>query len=114
MRYKQVRRVSGSEGCDVLPLTQCDNNEQTDKYNHGFISLVSSDYKYGWRHSILFPYHTCHPSERVRLGCDRRWVTRMLISVANSCCDGRVVSVLEGGYNVAGKFVSPFAKVGQI
>ena len=33
------------------------------------------------------------------------------MSVANSCCDGRVVSVLEGGYNVAGQFVSPFAKV---
>ena len=35
----------------------------------------------------------------------------MLVSVANSCCDGRIVSVLEGGYNVAGKFASPFAKV---
>ena len=29
---------------------------------------------------------------------DYVWVTEQLVAVANQCCDGRVVSVLEGGY----------------
>ena len=27
-------------------------------------------------------------------------ITRRLIDVANQCCDGKVVSLLEGGYNL--------------
>lgn len=30
---------------------------------------------------------------------DYLWVTRKLLDVADKCCDGRVVSVLEGGYD---------------
>merc|ERR1712232_764764 len=41
---------------------------------------------------------------------DYEWVTEQLVKVANSCCDGRVVSVLEGGYKVHGGIVSPFAR----
>ena len=29
---------------------------------------------------------------------DYAWVTRQLVDVARTCCDGRIVSVLEGGY----------------
>jgi acetoin utilization deacetylase AcuC-like enzyme len=29
---------------------------------------------------------------------DYAWVTRQLVEVADACCDGRIVSVLEGGY----------------
>ena len=29
---------------------------------------------------------------------DFAWMTDQLVAVANICCDGRVVSVLEGGY----------------
>ena len=40
---------------------------------------------------------------------DYEWCTEQLLRVANACCDGRVVSVLEGGYRVHGGIVSPFA-----
>jgi acetoin utilization deacetylase AcuC-like enzyme len=29
---------------------------------------------------------------------DYGWITRQLAEVADACCDGRMVSVLEGGY----------------
>ena len=31
---------------------------------------------------------------------DYRWVTEQLLDVASECCDGRVVSLLEGGYDL--------------
>jgi len=41
---------------------------------------------------------------------DYEWVTEQLVKVANSCCNGRIVSVLEGGYKIHGGIVSPFAR----
>ena len=41
---------------------------------------------------------------------DYEWVTEQLVKVANSCCNGRVISVLEGGYKIHGGIVSPFAR----
>eukprot|EP00743_Colponemidia_sp_Colp-15_P001992 GILK01002165.1.p1 GENE.GILK01002165.1~~GILK01002165.1.p1 ORF type:complete len:1017 (+),score=168.44 GILK01002165.1:92-3142(+) len=41
---------------------------------------------------------------------DYRWVTEEIVKVANSCCDGRIVSVLEGGYRTRGGILSPFAQ----
>ncbi len=32
---------------------------------------------------------------------DFSWATREIVAIANTCCGGRVVSVLEGGYNLA-------------
>jgi len=32
------------------------------------------------------------------------------VKVANTCCNGRVVSALEGGYKIHGGIVSPFAR----
>ncbi|CAJ1426338.1 unnamed protein product, partial [Effrenium voratum] len=49
------------------------------------------------------------------LGCcnlseeDYIWATQQLMAVANRCCQGRVVSVLEGGYNTRAEALSPFA-----
>jgi acetoin utilization deacetylase AcuC-like enzyme len=31
---------------------------------------------------------------------DYRWLTEELLAVANYCCEGRVISALEGGYNL--------------
>jgi acetoin utilization deacetylase AcuC-like enzyme len=31
---------------------------------------------------------------------DFKWITRELMIIADSCCKGRVISVLEGGYNL--------------
>ncbi|CUV07594.1 unnamed protein product [Cryptosporidium hominis] len=41
---------------------------------------------------------------------DYTWLTQQLISIANLCCNGRIVSVLEGGYNTKALSLSPLAK----
>jgi len=41
---------------------------------------------------------------------DYVWVTQQLVSIANRCCQGRLVSVLEGGYNTRALGLSPFAQ----
>ena len=41
---------------------------------------------------------------------DYYWVTEQLIGVANQCCKGRIVSVLEGGYNTKAGWLSPLAQ----
>ena len=41
---------------------------------------------------------------------DFAWATGELVKVANSTCGGRVISVLEGGYNVLGGCASPLAQ----
>lgn len=33
---------------------------------------------------------------------DYSWVTRELVKISNVCCDGRMISMLEGGYNTDG------------
>ncbi|NIY71531.1 histone deacetylase family protein [Marivivens donghaensis] len=42
---------------------------------------------------------------------DYTWVTERLVDVADKCCQGRVVSVLEGGYNLDALAVSAAAHV---
>jgi len=82
-----------------------------------------------WRARILAPLHRFNPDlilvsagfdghrcDEVNYGflglddADYAWVTREIVKVANSCCHGRVVSVLEGGYRIHGKLVSPFGR----
>jgi len=41
---------------------------------------------------------------------DYIWATKQLMSVANRCCQGRLISVLEGGYNTRAELLSPFAR----
>ncbi|OII70973.1 histone deacetylase [Cryptosporidium ubiquitum] len=41
---------------------------------------------------------------------DYAWITQQLISIANLCCNGRIVSVLEGGYNTKALTLSPLAR----
>jgi hypothetical protein len=41
---------------------------------------------------------------------DYEWLTHGLVSIANECCEGRIVSVLEGGYRIQGMCVSAFAR----
>jgi len=54
-----------------------------DKMNYGLVTLCEDDYF---------------------------WVTERLRAVAEATCAGRIVSVLEGGYNVSGGAVSPLAR----
>ncbi|CDW86211.1 histone deacetylase [Stylonychia lemnae] len=39
-----------------------------------------------------------------------QWVTENLQKIANKCCEGRMVSVLEGGYNTNAGPISPLAQ----
>jgi hypothetical protein len=41
---------------------------------------------------------------------DYFWITQQLVKIANLTANGRIVSVLEGGYKVQGRVVSPFAR----
>lgn len=41
---------------------------------------------------------------------DFDWLTEQLVTVANTCCNGRIVSALEGGYRIQGGIVSAFAR----
>ena len=41
---------------------------------------------------------------------DYEWLTTQLIRIANSTCQGRVVSALEGGYQISAEHSSAFAK----
>lgn len=57
-----------------------------------------------------------HKKERVNWGYislleqDYEWLVQHVKRIANSCCDGRLISVLEGGYNYYGRMVSPLAR----
>ncbi|MBE0532736.1 MAG: histone deacetylase family protein [Rhodospirillales bacterium] len=51
--------------------------------------------------SAGFDAHARDPLAQLRLQTeDFAWVTRELLKVADACCRGRVVSVLEGGYDL--------------
>ncbi|MCC7166762.1 MAG: histone deacetylase family protein [Rhodospirillales bacterium] len=51
--------------------------------------------------SAGFDAHAADPIANLRLGVeDYAWVTRELLAVAARCCQNRVVSALEGGYDI--------------
>lgn len=41
---------------------------------------------------------------------DYKWLTENLVRISNECCSGRLVSVLEGGYNTITGPISPLAQ----
>ena len=45
---------------------------------------------------------------------DFEWVTDKLVQIANTCCSGRIVSVLEGGYQLGGEYCSAFAQSAKV
>ena len=52
--------------------------------------------------SAGFDAHRADPLADLRLDtADFGWITDRLLDIADRCCDGRVVSVLEGGYDLA-------------
>lgn len=77
----------------------------------------SKDFREAWREGILpdlrafapelliisagFDAHAADPLAQLQLQVpDYTWLTQELLAVADECCPGRVVSVLEGGYNL--------------
>lgn len=51
--------------------------------------------------SAGFDAHVRDPLAQLRLETeDFAWITKELLDIADDCCDGRVVSTLEGGYDL--------------
>lgn len=68
---------------DLIFLSAGFDAHKKELVNWGYISLLEQDYE---------------------------WLVHHVKQVANACCDGRLISVLEGGYNFHGRMVSPFAR----
>jgi len=68
---------------DLIFISAGFDAHRRDSMNFGYVGMVEEDYE---------------------------WVTQQLVKVANKCCNGRIVSVLEGGYKIHGGIVSPFAR----
>merc|ERR1712194_837091 len=68
---------------DIIFISAGFDAHKKDNMNFGYVGMVEDDYE---------------------------WVTEQLVRVANTCCKGRIVSVLEGGYKIHGGIVSPFAR----
>ncbi|MEG3617037.1 hypothetical protein V5T82_01090 [Magnetovibrio sp. PR-2] len=48
-----------------------------------------------------FDAHSSDPQAQLRLlAPDYAWITHELVMLANECCKGRVVSMMEGGYDL--------------
>ena len=53
--------------------------------------------------SAGFDAHALDPLAGLQLQDDDfYWITQQLMEIADSCCGGRIVSILEGGYSLAG------------
>ena len=62
--------------------------------------------------SAGFDAHALDPLAQLRLEtADFAWVTRQILDVADKCCSGRVVSTLEGGYELDALAASAAAHV---
>ena len=68
---------------DIIFISAGFDAHKRDTMNFGYVGMVEDDYE---------------------------WVTEQLVKIANTCCNGRIVSVLEGGYKIHGGIVSPFAR----
>jgi len=68
---------------DIVFISAGFDAHKRDSMNFGYVGMVEDDYE---------------------------WVTAQLARIANTCCNGRIVSVLEGGYKIHGGIVSPFAR----
>lgn len=65
--------------------------------------------------SAGFDAHARDPLAQLRLQTeDFSWVTQELLKVADECCQGRVVSVLEGGYDLSALAASVAAHVREL
>jgi acetoin utilization deacetylase AcuC-like enzyme len=65
--------------------------------------------------SAGFDAHKDDPLASLRLEADDyAWVTRQLRLIADECCQGHIISALEGGYNLTALAASVAAHVGAL
>jgi len=68
---------------DLIIISAGFDAHKKDAMNWGYLSLLEDDYA---------------------------WLTKNLVAMANKCCKGRIVSALEGGYQIGGGALSAFAR----
>lgn len=65
--------------------------------------------------SAGFDAHKDDPLASLRLvEDDYRWITEELVNIAKQCCNGRIISTLEGGYNLKALAASVAAHVAAL
>jgi acetoin utilization deacetylase AcuC-like enzyme len=65
--------------------------------------------------SAGFDAHTLDPLASVNLhDDDYTWITRELMNIADATCEGRIVSILEGGYSMAALKTATAAHVREL
>lgn len=65
--------------------------------------------------SAGFDAHKDDPLASLRLvEADYRWVTEQLLEIALDCCEGHIISTLEGGYNLKALAASVAAHIGVL
>ncbi len=68
---------------DLILISAGFDAHKKDSINCGYIGLIEEDYE---------------------------WITAQLVAIANSCCSGRIISALEGGYQIQGGPISSFGR----
>ena len=65
--------------------------------------------------SAGFDAHRDDPLAQINLeAADYHWVTQRICQIAGDCCNGRVISMLEGGYDLAALDACVFAHVSAL
>jgi len=85
-----------------VPLATGDSGE---KFREKYQQLIFPALKQFKPELILlsagFDAHKDDPLASIQLEKqDYQWLTKEIMKIANSCCDGKIISVLEGGYNL--------------
>jgi acetoin utilization deacetylase AcuC-like enzyme/ankyrin repeat protein len=127
--FTRVPRVSKVRGRESVPPLILDVGVPLPENEE----VTSGDYRHQWRNYFrekIFPSMVkfkpdlvlisagfdAHKKDTINGGYialveeDFEWVTANLVKVANGTCGGKVVSVLEGGYQILGEHCSAFAK----
>eukprot|EP00947_MAST-08B_sp_MAST-8B-sp1_P005845 g5845.t1 len=84
--------------------------------NHWRDSILPALWRFGPDLLFISAGFDAHKKDELNMGYlgisepDYEWLTRELVKVANTCCDGRLVSCLEGGYRIQGRVVSAFGR----
>ncbi len=86
-----------------VPLTSGETAEQfREKYRHKILPALKQFNPDLILLSAGFDAHKDDPLASIQLVReDYQWLTREIAEIANTCCDGKMISVLEGGYNLS-------------
>jgi acetoin utilization deacetylase AcuC-like enzyme len=92
----------GSGNIINVPLAAGDSGiEFRQKYRHIILPALKKFKPDLLLISAGFDAHKDDPLASIMLvEDDFKWITQELMTIAESCCNGRIISVLEGGYNL--------------